>query len=303
MRESVASAKVHDVELGKARATKPTTTHAMKTLNQSTAALAAFLAALVSAHAAPVINGNFCSVANIQDPPAGLVSGSSAWNDLTSTTGGYSASDTSYGSLNAGAAPKNDLKLAGGGDVPAGVSISWSSQAHDTHDGRNSPGFSTVTGHQQLYAGYIMSFNTISISLTGLDLVYNDGNGYRVFLYMDGDFGTAATPVLYSVSTTNFTTGAGQAFYGQDDADFIAVGNDTYKQITSTTPGNYQSGNYVEITGLSGDGTIYITKLGGSGSAVALNGFEVIPEPSTWALIGIGSAFVLWRTRRRNTAA
>jgi hypothetical protein len=105
MRESVASAKVHDVELGKARATKPTTTHAMKTLNQSTAALAAFLAALVSAHAAPVINGNFCSVANIQDPPAGLVSGSSAWNDLTSTTGGYSASDTSYGSLNAGASP------------------------------------------------------------------------------------------------------------------------------------------------------------------------------------------------------
>jgi hypothetical protein len=25
----------------------------------------------------------------------------------------------------------------------------------------------------------------------------------------------------------------------------------------------------------------------------------VIPEPSTWALIGVGSAFVLWRLRRR----
>lgn len=36
------------------------------------------------------------------------------------------------------------------------------------------------------------------------------------------------------------------------------------------------------------------------------NGFGVapvaVPEPSTWALIGIGSAFLLWRIRRKNSA-
>ena len=29
---------------------------------------------------------------------------------------------------------------------------------------------------------------------------------------------------------------------------------------------------------------------------------EAVPEPSTWALIGIGSAFLLWRIRRKNSA-
>ena len=37
-----------------------------------------------------------------------------------------------------------------------------------------------------------------------------------------------------------------------------------------------------------------------------LSGFGVapvaVPEPSTWALIGIGSAFLLWRIRRKNSA-
>jgi hypothetical protein len=29
---------------------------------------------------------------------------------------------------------------------------------------------------------------------------------------------------------------------------------------------------------------------------------SAVPEPSTWALIGLGSAFLLWRTRRKNSA-
>jgi uncharacterized protein len=39
----------------------------------------------------------------------------------------------------------------------------------------------------------------------------------------------------------------------------------------------------------------------GSRDTVAIDNFSItaVPEPSTWALIGLGSAFVLWRIRRK----
>jgi hypothetical protein len=61
---------------------------------------------------------------------------------------------------------------------------------------------------------------------------------------------------------------------------------------------------------------IYVSRSAGNGTAAyyaddGVNGglFSVdgtvtaIPEPGTWALIGLGSAVVLWRMRRRNTTA
>lgn len=250
-----------------------------------------------SAASAAVINGNFCSVANIVDYPAGQVSGNAAWTDLTSTTGGYTANDTTYGSLNLGAFPKNDLKFTDGTDVDATVGISWTSLSHDTNDNRKTPGYSTATGSEQLFAGYLQSSTSVTLTLSNFDNAFS--GVYWVFLYLDTDSGTAATPVKYSVTSSgDFTTGGGQTYYGSDASDFIddLVPN-TFNRVTSTTFGTNTVGNYVMFEGMSGSGTFTITKQDG-GAMVGLNGFEIIPEPGSLTLLGAGAVFALRRRRR-----
>jgi len=59
------------------------------------------------------------------------------------------------------------------------------------------------------------------------------------------------------------------------------------------------------ITGLSvaNGSSIFLRWLGnkgtGSDAGLAIDNLQVVPEPATWALIGLGAAFALWRSRRR----
>ncbi len=53
---------------------------------------------------------------------------------------------------------------------------------------------------------------------------------------------------------------------------------------------------YIHVTGLSGPLTI----LGGPRGATrgAVSGFQIVPEPSTFALLGLGGLFAFMRRRR-----
>jgi hypothetical protein len=71
-----------------------------------------------------------------------------------------------------------------------------------------------------------------------------------------------------------------------------STGNWTSVEATGSYAGTFNTTDYNIWTRNTGDGTLWTY-------TESLGTLTVIPEPSTWALIGVGSAFVLWRLRRR----
>ena len=83
----------------------------------------------------------------------------------------------------------------------------------------------------------------------------------------------------------------------------------------SVTPAaDAYSYNLSSVTALDNDASVFFRLTVNSGTAIGgaaiagtgsgqVDNFQVqaIPEPSTWALIGIGSAFAIWNIRRRRT--
>lgn len=255
------------------------------------------------ANAAYVINGDFCSVTNIQNPPAGLNSGSAAWNDLTGNNGFNPADDT------------NVLNYTDGSSVDSGINIAWTSSSQDTHDRRGDVGYTVDNGHEELFAGYLLSNQavipnvgtfpaTITLSGTGIlaALQAKDAGvtSYDVYMYIDGD-GVNDNTGEYSATLTG-----GSTVYGNDTNDFIALsggGLGNYVEATSILSGSPTTGaNYVKFTGITSD-DFFVTLTGLNSDSVALNGFEIvaIPEPGTLALAAImlGSFGGLHLLRRR----
>lgn len=261
----------------------------------------ALLVAAVTSHAQLlVINGNFCGVQNIGPgaDSAGIWSGNAPWNNLT-LVGGFSASDTASGGAG------GDLQYTNGNDVVAGVSISWTSDSQDAHPLRStnaSDPYGATTRSEQLYAGYLEDTTEITFSVSGLSAVYGTEK-YSIILFIDSPDGNTSPalggplgPVDYVATTSGFTTGNGATIYGRDDTDFIQNGFESYDLISSTTAVSRQSGNYLGFGNLSGDGTITLTVQ--SGSRIALNGFEIVPEPTS-ALLLLASAAAMAVRRRR----
>jgi autotransporter-associated beta strand protein len=89
-----------------------------------------------------------------------------------------------------------------------------------------------------------------------------------------------------------------------DTVSMTGVTNNTYTLFNGTATGTWATvaaaGTYTGA--FSQNGTIW-TRNAGDGNVWTYDQnagtLTVIPEPSTWALIGVGSAFVLWRLRRR----
>lgn len=86
-----------------------------------------------------------------------------------------------------------------------------------------------------------------------------------------------------------------------------------FQQISSSSLRVYGTGrNGVEsydntFTGLSGSADNFAFYFNATVASVDqrqmyFNNLSIVPEPSTWILIGIGSAFLLWRIRRKDYA-
>lgn len=96
------------------------------------------------------------------------------------------------------------------------------------------------------------------------------------------------------------------------DINEILTTTTTSSAVDGTASGNFSVLSPTSFTGLSGWGsgqTLHIrwvdTNNSGTDAGMAIDDFTmtVIPEPGTWALLGMGVAFVLWRQRRRSTLA
>jgi hypothetical protein len=263
-------------------------------------------------------SGNFCSTAPVENGLAGGENGpfggfgneavgvnmaAAQWmNDLTSTQApfnsqgfNYGASDTAAGAgalARPGAAGTNLYSWNGAG-LPDSYSVSWTANRQDANDNRTV--WPPITRHGQLMAGYLYAFDigdTITLSSSGIAdlLTAAEVDEYSVTLYINGE--EDANPPEITTYTAALTAGGTPiTYYGEDVNEFLdsdqTVSN--FVQITSTTPGVYQGGNYITFSGLTSDFSITLT---GVGSGVVLNGFDVnipaVPLPGTLALLSVG---------------
>jgi len=116
----------------------------------------------------------------------------------------------------------------------------------------------------------------------------------------------------YKISGTGTGADSAQWSYSTDGSTFTDFGADVGARDVGNTLASDEFGS-ISTSALDGASTAYVRltfDVTSGGSSAGNNRMDnltfeatAIPEPGTWALIGLGSAVVLWRMRRRNTTA
>lgn len=274
-------------------------------------ALAVLALFVVPANAA-IISGNYCSVASIVDYGGGVgAAPAQLWNDFTGPAG-FSPTDSFSN-------PIYDDGTPATGTVIEWVTTAGGSQNSNDNITRPTPpaslGGDIDDGHDQMMAGYIQASKysdfdpVITLEATGLDTSAFGGD-YSVLVYMDGDADVASDDghVAFEIwsSEQSYLDGdpAELTYYGQDFTDvqytLLNDGSDpmsVYEPFDSTDELNPAAGNYVRFDGLQGD-EFYIRMTGmAQQHGVAMNGFQIVPEPSTLALLVFAAGPALLRRR------
>jgi len=143
--------------------------------------------------------------------------------------------------------------------------------------------------------------NALNSDIAGasLSLVSNVGNGS----YIQFSFSmTSLNGVSISFATRGTSTGfnAGQWSYSTNGTSFTDFGSNT-----ATTSTSFALASPGTTTGLDNAATAFLRyTLDGASSVSGNNRIDnlqitAVPEPSTWALIGIGAFVMIWNLRRR----
>jgi autotransporter-associated beta strand protein len=156
----------------------------------------------------------------------------------------------------------------------------------------------TVAGPVTVTAGTLGGNTTISGLVTlnsGGTLAPGNSVGTMTFnggLNLSG--GNVTMEIAAADSFDSITVTGGNITYGGtlyvSLGGFTPAHNSTYKLFTGTRGGSSQFDNIFFSNSEYQSGSTFNYDTGT---------LTVVPEPSTWVLIGVGAAFVLWRLRRR----
>ena len=255
------------------------------------------------AASAEIISGNYCSVAHIADYGTGVGAVPAMyWNDFTQP-GGFLPTDSAMD------------PFYSNGSSATGTMIAWTITAggsQNTNDyiarplPPNTLGGHIDDGHDQMMAGYLQASKhstfdpVISLATSNLDLNMI-GDTYSVIVYFDGDddvesdTGSARFELWSSEQSYMNSDPSLMTYYGRDPlAMNYSIENDgtdpqsVYKRIMSNDPQNPTEGNYVRFDNLRG-AEFYIRMTGMAGEhGVAMNGFQIVPEPQALILLALG---------------
>ncbi len=82
-------------------------------------------------------------------------------------------------------------------------------------------------------------------------------------------------------------------------ADAADSYDDIHKQSTATAPEDATEATYVRFNGLTNTSDVTITVGDGTSYSDSMAGFQIVPEPATMALLGLGGLGVFLRRKRR----
>ncbi len=150
---------------------------------------------------------------------------------------------------------------------------------------------------------YLQIQNNTGVALTELKVTYDgelwrsggtqtvNSNNLFAFYYATG------SPTLVDSSSTTGWTAVTNLNYAPTVNVTVGALSGTATTITTTITGlSLAQGESIYLRWFGDNGT-------GTDAGLAIDNVSIVPEPKTWALIGIGSAFMLWNLRRRRVQA
>ena len=158
-----------------------------------------------------------------------------------------------------------------------GATVTWHS------DNNWSVPITDVAGNVRMVKGYLDtgSQNPSTVNISGLPA---SSTGYDVYVYTDGDNGSATVTGTYSISGGGITTTSVKA---------TDPGNVNFSG--TFTQANNSNGNYVKFTSVQGTSfTITATPTTASDGALRapLNGIQIVPSPAATAARAVSIDFV-----------
>ena len=155
------------------------------------------------------------------------------------------------------------------------------------------------TDGQTRPSGFAM-FDNMTIGLDGKVYIQEDpgSNNYNALTWqVDLTNPTAAVKLFESDASRFVNTTSGSFLTNDEENSGIIDVTDLFSGASWYTPG---AKAFLSVTQAHYSTTSELVE--GGQLQLITNGVAPIPEPSTWALIGIGASFILWQARRKKNA-
>ncbi len=145
----------------------------------------------------------------------------------------------------------------------------------------------------------IAMFDNMTIGLDGKVYIQEDpgNNAYNALTWQVDLSNPTAAVKLFESDTTRFISGGANFLTADEENSGIIDVTDLFSGASWYTGG---ASAFLSVTQAHYSITGELVE--GGQLQLITNGVAPIPEPSTWALIGIGASFILWQARRKKNA-